>query len=278
MNSVLNESNLSLTLFLLEKLLNLDQTYIRFFASVNGSNLSLLFSLEPGYLFAHLCLNGGLHLLGFFLCLHNTCVFHGHTKTSALFGDVFVVATHGIRDARLSDTDGNQLNTSIPFVTVLLQSLKEGLVELLEQINVHLLHGVGRAELVDLVMDLIKDPRLIIVYAILFHGFPSLIFSQLIHTFNFIKAQHHTIGGATRNTCYHISLQCHLYFCDTSDGKLQVVAGLSETRKQSTSSPVHAHISLTNLMNTGEQHRRYNDQQTQDQRFESHNQQPQDNV
>ena len=64
-------------------------------------------------------------------------------------------------DLRLGDANGDDLDAWCVHVNVFLQRCRQRLVERVEFANVHLFQRRARADLIDLVMDLVIDPGVI---------------------------------------------------------------------------------------------------------------------
>ena len=79
---------------------------------------------------------------------------------------LLVILGETLWDGGLRDTDGNDFDTWSPSVGVFLKHLNKLLIQLIKLVNEDLLEGVLGAELVDLVMDLVVDPRLVIIHCV----------------------------------------------------------------------------------------------------------------
>ena len=84
-----------------------------------------------------------------------------------------------LRDFWLCNTNSNDLNASIPLVAAVLKSFGKGLVQNLKVVNVHFAKGVTAAELVDLMMNFIKDPDLVIPDTVVTHSWIYMCAIQL---------------------------------------------------------------------------------------------------
>ena len=84
------------------------------------------------------------------------------------------------------------------------------LIKLVELINVYLVEGVLRAELIDLVVDLVVDPSLVVVYCVILYSLPSQFLLQTVHHFNLFELNDNTALSATRYTTDCVRLDCHL--------------------------------------------------------------------
>jgi len=80
-------------------------------------------------------------------------------------------------------------DASVPVITVTLQRIGQLLIQALELRDVHFLEAVTGAELVDLVVDLVEDPRLVVVWAVELDGVVRLCGIQAVHHFNLVTCQ-----------------------------------------------------------------------------------------
>jgi len=120
--------------------------------------------------------------------------------------DVFVVLLQRLRDVGLGNSDRDDLDSGCPLVTVMLQSFGQLFIQRVELFNEDLLQGVSGAELVDLVtkrmeskvkkgkqaeamylLNLVENPRCVIVGGVVLDGLVRELFLEPIHNFNLVK-------------------------------------------------------------------------------------------
>jgi hypothetical protein len=80
-----------------------------------------------------------------------------------------------------------------------LQCLDETIINSVEEIDVDFLESVGTTELIDLVMDLVKNPHSVVVNGVVLNRLIDVFASQTIDNFDTIKPNEHTTTRSTRN-------------------------------------------------------------------------------
>ena len=78
----------------------------------------------------------------------------------------FIVSSNLLRNPGFRDTNCNNFNSRSPDKAVTLKSLLQVFIECFELSDVYFLQRVRRAKLVDFVVNLIKDPRLVVLGSI----------------------------------------------------------------------------------------------------------------
>lgn len=86
----------------------------------------------------------------------------------------------------LCDADRYDLDARSPEPATFLERQGQILVQLVELVDVHFAQGVLRAELVDLVMDLLENPRAVVVDCVIPHGLQHVFLPETIHHFHLV--------------------------------------------------------------------------------------------
>jgi hypothetical protein len=174
-----------------------------------------------------LFLNKTLHLNGFYFCLRfgsyliltfdRLCLLLTYLllltcnlKLSFLCLNLLIVLHEMVWNNRFRHSDGNDFDPGSPFLKILLQGLLQLFVQVIELFNENFLQRVLGAELVDLVMDLVENPSLIVCYGVVFDCFPSHFFSQAVYHLDLVEFDYSTSTCATWYIVYFISLHCNL--------------------------------------------------------------------
>ena len=125
------------------------------------------------------------------------------------------------------------------------------LVQLIKLVDVDFMQSMRRTKLVDLVVNLVIDPGLIIVDRVVLDCLPGHIGLQPVHNLDFLEVNDHTALCAARNIAHRISLHRHLHDVEKGDQRnLCVPAGLNDAFEQGTASKVDADVAFGNLMKT----------------------------
>lgn len=110
--------------------------------------------------------------------------------------------------------------------------------------------GLG-AELVDLVMNLVENPGLVIVDSVVLNSLVDKFLSQSVDYFNLVELDHDTALGSTRHVVDSVSLNGHLHrLVRSHEGHLGVPARLRYAGSDSTSVKVHTDMTFLDLMET----------------------------
>ena len=111
----------------------------------------------------------------------------------------------------LGDPDGDDLDAGCVPIALLLDGPLEVLVQLIELGDVDLVESVLGAELVDLVMDLVEDPGLVIVDGVVLDGLVGQVSLESIDHLYLIEVEHKASTGATGNVSDLVGLHCDLH-------------------------------------------------------------------
>mmetsp|Transcript_138043 Transcript_138043/g.195365 ORF Transcript_138043/g.195365 Transcript_138043/m.195365 type:complete len:201 (-) Transcript_138043:57-659(-) len=101
-------------------------------------------------------------------------------------------------------------DASVPVITVTLQRIGQLLIQALELRDVHFLEAVTGAELVDLVVDLVEDPRLVVVWAVELDGVVRLCGIQAVHHFNLVEVDDAATAGTAWDLSHCVCLESDL--------------------------------------------------------------------
>ena len=203
---------------------------------VDGLDLRLAASVDERHLGLALGVDLGLHALRLGLLGGDQLLLRRDQQARLLLLDQLVVALDALGDARLGDADRNHLDARVVLGAVGLQRLGERLVEPIELVDVDLLQRVRRAELVDLVVDLVKDPKLVVVHAVVLDGVEGVRAIEPIDHFDLVcvgamivyereretrslthsntartKVDHHSSRGTARNVGDRVGLERRLW-------------------------------------------------------------------
>jgi hypothetical protein len=172
-----------------------------------------------------------------------------YPKGRPLGFNVLIVIGKGLWNGGLGDTNRDYFNARGPLVCIGLENFDKLLVEFIELIDEYFLECVLRAELIDLMMNLVIDPCLIIVYGVVLDGLVRQIFVQSIHHLYLVKVDEHSPGGTTWHIVYFISLHGDLHlFKGRDNGYFQVPPGCGSAVKQSTTSEIDGDMALVYLV------------------------------
>lgn len=94
---------------------------------------------------------------------------------------------------------------------ILLQSQFEIFINLIKELNVDLLKRVDTAELVQLVVDLVEDERLVVVGCVVLHDIIHCMWDQEVHHLDPVEVDHHATACPTRYILHLICLECGLH-------------------------------------------------------------------
>mmetsp|Transcript_8896 Transcript_8896/g.20960 ORF Transcript_8896/g.20960 Transcript_8896/m.20960 type:complete len:331 (+) Transcript_8896:65-1057(+) len=155
---------------------------------------------------AHGALGLGLRLL-----LHEQLRLRRHLDLTCLLLRLLVIEPYLFGYPRLGDAYRNDLDPRSPAVDVRLQRVPQRLVERVELGDVHLLEGVCRAELVDLVVDLVIDPRLVVVDRVVLDRLVHVLALQSVDHLDLVEGDHGAARGAAWDLGHLVRLQSDLY-------------------------------------------------------------------
>jgi hypothetical protein len=185
--------------------------------------------------------------------------------------DLLEVLLDSIRDLRFGDSDGKNLDAWRPRAKVLVEGLDEFLVELVEDVDVDLLQGVLGAELVDLVVQLVSDPELLIILSVVEHSVVDELLLQLVHHLDLVEVNQRSVGRSAGDAGDHVGLDAHLHLDEfLVHRNAEVESGLAERRLQHAQPLVDAHVTLLHLVETAEQGQHVGQHQCQNQRNNAH--------
>eukprot|EP00051_Salpingoeca_urceolata_P022379 m.362861 g.362861 ORF g.362861 m.362861 type:complete len:428 (-) comp19963_c0_seq5:2578-3861(-) len=220
---VLDFRHAPVCLFFCHPLLVLDLGHRRLFLRLDDR----LSPLSLGLLFDHFLMLGGDEELCFFGL------------------DLLKVLRNGGRHLRLCHAHGQHLQAWGKLFHVLLQGPFEVLVNLIKESDVHFLQGVRAAKLVHLVVNLIKDQRLIIIDPVLLDNVVHVFASENVDHLDAFKVDDNTSRCATRHIDNLVRLHGDLDLADTREEREHHVkpwtVGFLE---QGTSPVVHANVSF----------------------------------
>lgn len=104
-------------------------------------------------------------------------------------------------------------------------------------------------ELIDLVVDLVVDPRLVIVDCVVLDSVPGQGLVQSIDHFDLFEVDDHATLSAARHIADSICLHCHLDSVVASDSRqLGMPSRFDYAIKQGTATEVNSDVSLWDLM------------------------------
>jgi hypothetical protein len=108
-------------------------------------------------------------------------------------------------------------------------------------------------ELVNLMMDFIEDPSLIIIHSVVLNSVVHECLPQSIHYLNLVKVYYHTSTSSTRNVRNFVSLDCDLnVLIACEERQLKVIARLAYGVQESSSSEIDADMPFLNHVKTVE--------------------------
>lgn len=108
-----------------------------------------------------------------------------------------------------------------------------------------------RAELVDFVVQLVSNPKLLVVFSVVEDSVIDILFFEAIDDFYFVEINEGAVGCATRNVFDNISLYADLHFYEILKERYsEMKAGLTEPYLQNPQPLVDSHIALLYLVKT----------------------------
>ena len=123
------------------------------------------------------------------------------------------------------------------------------LIQVVKLLNVDLMQRVLRAELVDLVVNLVIDPRLVVVSRVVLHGLPSQLFLQPVYNLDLLEVDSNSTLCTARHISHGICLHRYLHSVVASDhGKLGMPAGLHGALKQGASTEINPDVAFGDLV------------------------------
>mmetsp|Transcript_30293 Transcript_30293/g.34534 ORF Transcript_30293/g.34534 Transcript_30293/m.34534 type:complete len:255 (+) Transcript_30293:439-1203(+) len=205
---------------------------------MNRGNHCLLVSLYDGPL-----------AFRFRLFFHESLSLLSDLETS-LFGlDLFVVFQYVLRYPGLGHANCDDHQTWCINIDIVLERPSQNLVETIEFVDEHLLKGVSAAELVDFVVNLVVDPRLVVVNGIILYDGVRGVGTQLVHHLDIIESNDRPTTSPTRDIRYLVGLDRHLdcvVLCD--EGHLEMIAGPRDAIQQRASTVIDPDVSLRDFV------------------------------
>lgn len=102
-------------------------------------------------------------------------------------------------------------------------------------------------------MQLVRNPKLLIIFRIVQHSIVDILFLQFVYNLNLVEIDHGPIGSTTRDICDHISLDADAHLDELLEERdAEVDAGLAEGFLQHTEILVDAHVALLYFVEAGE--------------------------
>jgi hypothetical protein len=187
----------------------------------------------------------------------------GDLELSLLGLDVLIILHEVLGNVGLGHSDGNDLNTRSPVVAVSLQFVLKLLIKVVELIDEDLLEGGLGAELVDFVMDLIKDPGLVVVDGVVLDCLIGVFFPESVDYFNLVESNEDSSLGTARHIVNLIGLYSHLNrLVRSQKGHLHVPARPSHSLYDSSSLEVDSNESFFNLVKALSHDQKYEDNES----------------
>ena len=125
------------------------------------------------------------------------------------------------------------------------------LIKLIELVNVDLMQGVLWTELIDLMMNFVIDPGLVIVDCVILHCVPSQVFVETIDDLDSFEMDNYTALSSTRDITYCICLNSDLHsVIRCKHGNFSVPTWFWGAFQKGTTSEVNAHVTLRHLVDT----------------------------
>lgn len=121
------------------------------------------------------------------------------------------IAFDAFWNVRLGDPNGQYLNPRRPMLEILVQILDEFLIELIEDVDINLLQRMLRTKLVDLMMDLVRYPKTLVLLSVVQHGLINVLFFEFVDHLYLVEVDQCAVGGAAGNAGHHIGLDAHLH-------------------------------------------------------------------
>jgi hypothetical protein len=109
------------------------------------------------------------------------------------------------------------------------------------------------AELIDLMMNFVGDPKLLIVFCVIEDGLIDKLLSKFVHNFDSVKIDKSAVGSTTWNIIDGIGLNGDLHFDEFfNERQLEVETWFSELLLQDSKLFVNANIAFFDLMESNE--------------------------
>lgn len=239
------ELSLDLGLCLLEDHLSFDSCHLQVVLLLLDHLLQVdALHLQVGVGFDHL-----LPLFGQLLLHSHLFLLRSDEEVHLQLLYLFEVAADAVWNVWLGDSDGKDLDAWCPLGEVLVKRLDEFLVELVEYAYIDLLQGMLGAELIDLMMQLVGDPKLLVVLSIVEHCLVNCLLAQFVDHLHLVEVYQRAIGGAAGNVGDGVSLDADLHLDELFiEGNAEVETRLAESRLQYAQRLVDANITFFNLV------------------------------
>lgn len=117
----------------------------------------------------------------------------------------------------LGDSNTNDFNTRSPSSCTLRQCIGQLLVKSVKFVNEDVLESVFTAELVDLMVNLIKNPRFVVVDGVVLDSFLGKLLFESVHHFDLLEHYVDSARGTARNVIYFVCLHGYLNVFDGGD-------------------------------------------------------------
>mmetsp|Transcript_2261 Transcript_2261/g.4537 ORF Transcript_2261/g.4537 Transcript_2261/m.4537 type:complete len:263 (-) Transcript_2261:114-902(-) len=216
----------------------------------------LLFA-DIGNLGSLLGFNLGSARLGLSLFFHHLLPLDRDHKLGFLSLHLLIVAPNLLRDFGLCDANGDNFDTSVVLSAVSLQRLLNPVVDSVKLLNVNFLQCMLRAELIDLVMELGKDPDIVIVNTIVSYGIHHMVLRKSVDHLNLVEVEQHPTSCSARNVDDLIRLNRGLNLRHRCNERhLSVESCLGIALQESPSPIVDSHVPLLDLVDGQRHHQR----------------------
>lgn len=111
------------------------------------------------------------------------------------------------------------------------------------------MEGGTRAELVDLMMNLIENPGLVVIDGVVLDCFVNQLFLQSVDHFNLVKINHDTTLSSTGDVRYSVSLDgCLNHLVAGHERHFRVPTGLGNPGGDGTTVEVNSDVAFLNLV------------------------------
>lgn len=106
-----------------------------------------------------------------------------------------------------------------------------------------------RTELIDLMMDLVGDPKPLVLLRVVEHSLIDVLFFEFVDHLYLVEVDQCAVGGAAGNAGDHIGLDAHLHLDELFiHGDSEVETGFAEGGLEDSESFVDAHVALLDFV------------------------------
>ena len=162
---------------------------------------------------------------------------------------LFEISSNSFWNIWLCNSYWKNLDSGRPIFEIFIKRFHQLFIKFVKDIDVNFLERMLGTELIDLMVDFVCDPKLIIWLGVIKYCFEHHIFPQLINNLNFVKIDQRSIRSSTRDIFYFIGLDGHFDLNEfLKKGDTEMISRFCELFLQHSESFIDSNISLSDLM------------------------------